>query len=668
MNFDGEELFGPVAPKAPLSEQEQVEKDIEDKKARLAELELAMAARMARRKAIEAEQNEIKAEAARKLDLLAQERFALDESLMDERREMRLLNDELSALQKRLRMLLEAERLKNRYKEAAARFDLATAGAPWREWAMQHQIDGAHALASAERGILGDKMGLGKTLTALMTIDMLQAKRVLIVAPADVVSNFENEVKRWSPHRKNVVSYYKMTKNVRDFGLSLLQKMDEFVILINYEAWRKDAELIDRLVECRFDAIICDEAHAMKEVTGGAFKGVRKIVCSENCCPWCGAGTTPEKAGNVGYYTRCINDACGWNTRDHEKWDIADRRSVKYVFPMTGTPILNRPQELYPLLHLVFPEIFHDVKTFLSMYCTQTYEGKWIFRNGALDQLQHHLQGHYVARDRHSAGVVIPKQTVRYVDIPLDTVKEDYPSQYRFMEMLSKYSQIVLDSGDKIDALATITLIMRKRQMNVWPGGIQIKDDNGDVIIDVGDEVQESIKVDTAFRILTEVCGDGIASEGERAVVFSQFKSPLHVLCDMLNKFGISAVVYDGSTPDHIRNEVKLDFDRKTMGENPKWQVVLCNYRTGGVGLNFTGATQTIVMDEEWNPGKNEQAWGRTDRVGQTEETTVTIIRIEQTIDTWLAQLIAEKDDIVQGFESVAATSMLDAMRNGEMI
>lgn len=55
------------------------------------------------------------------------------------------------------------------------RWDLLTAGAPWREWAKDHQIDGAKKITYEGRLILGDTMGLGKTLTSLIAIDMIEA-------------------------------------------------------------------------------------------------------------------------------------------------------------------------------------------------------------------------------------------------------------------------------------------------------------------------------------------------------------------------------------------------------------------------------------------------------------------------------------------------------------
>jgi len=55
------------------------------------------------------------------------------------------------------------------------RWDLLTMGAPWREWAKDHQIEGAKKMTYEGRMILGDTMGLGKTLTSLIFIDMVEA-------------------------------------------------------------------------------------------------------------------------------------------------------------------------------------------------------------------------------------------------------------------------------------------------------------------------------------------------------------------------------------------------------------------------------------------------------------------------------------------------------------
>jgi SNF2 family DNA or RNA helicase len=653
---------------ADMSESDIVAEDIVALQDKRTALKDSIAEDELRIKTLNEEIERIKREAQEAMTLLATERQNITEKIWDTRQEIKRIEKEILNLEQKLRLLLDAERKKKEFQDASIQFDKETAGLAWREWAYEHQIDGARYMANVKKSILADKMGLGKSMTALIAADMLKSQRILIICPSDVVRNFEKEVKHWAPHRKIVLAMYKMSKAERNaaFELFRLDPYASFVVLINYEAWRRDASLVDRLVELRFDTVIMDEAHTIKDTNTFAFRGVEKIVFAENCCPFCSGPVINYDIDRYTHYMRCSNPECDWNTRDNYAWDAGDRRSVKNVFPMTGTPILNRPDELYPLLHLILPEVFYDLEVFRALYCEQDlYTGKWTFQPGAMDRLAKHLQGRYVMRNRNDAGVKIPKQEIVIHEIPVAEMQEFYPTQFKLMQMLTKHAQIVLESGKKLTAMAAITIILRKRQINVYPAGVNLKDEDGNIVFSIGDETTESIKLDKAFDLLTEITADGLIF-GERAVVFSQFKPGMHALSERLKASGISAVVFDGATPESLREEIKADFNR-SIDQPRKWQVVLANYKTGGVGLNFTDATHIIALDEEWNPGKNEQAWGRIDRIGQTQETTVHILRIAGTIDTWMATLNDQKRDIVEGFE-VKAIDIYEAMKNGEVL
>lgn len=566
----------------------------------------------------------------------------------------------ISQLTKELELELDKIRNSFAFQSKIERFNTETAGLFWREWAFPYQIEGAEYLAVAERAILGDKRGLGKSLTLLIAADMVKAKKILIVCPADVTSNFEKEVKYWAPHR-TVLSLYKMPKARRDMLFISLKHLEEMTLLINYDAWRRDSRVIEHLAEIGFDTVILDEAHSIKDTSSRYFRGVRDIVMAENACPMCHGTSTFQKEVAPRHYAWQCN--CGWDSRDVDHYELKDRRSVRYLWTATGTPILNRPQELFSQLNLVMPEVFEKEKDFLDMFCVQEWNGYWKWGPGGLDYLQKKIAGRYIARDRKTLienGIEIPKQTI--VPHNIEVIPEEYPQQYRIIKQLQKHAQIVLDSGRTITPMAAIELILRQRQANVWPGGIVIKDADGTPIWAVAEEVTESIKIDRAVKLIDEFTIDG-----DRVVVFSQFKGPLHKINDTLHELGIRSVVFDGSTPVYIRDQIKEDFDRKYCdreGYKPKWDVVLCNYKTGGVGLNFTGATQTIILDEEWNPGKNDQAYGRTDRIGQTQETAVHVLRLTDTIDKWMADLNDYKQKVVSGFE-VTTDEMQQKMIEG---
>lgn len=178
-------------------------------------------------------------------------------------------------------------------------------------------------------------------------------------------------------------------------------------------------------------------------------------------------------------------------------------------------------------------------------------------------------------------------------------------------------------------------------------------------------EIHESIKVDKVMDLIME---HGVM-EDNRIAVFSQFKTALAELEKRLDCVGVRTVRFDGDTTDSVKEEVKRNWD-KSIGEEAKWEVVLCNYKTGGIGLNLTAAIHTIILDEEWNPGKRDQAYARTHRMGQDEETFVHVIRLSHTIDTWLSDLIENKEALIAGFDSATVdiqAKMLEAIKDGEI-
>ena len=673
---------------------------------------------------VKAEVDKLREDYNAKLTVLMERRHEIDASLTVARAEKRRLEKEVAEAQQRLRVALESEKLRADFLENSARFDQITAGAPWREYAFPHQLEGAKLIASADgRAILADKMGLGKTLTSLIVADMLQLKKILIIVPDDIVGNFYREVKHWVPGR-TAFFVGKMPKRQRNLLLDMaLEDLDEFTIIVNYSAWRKDNNLIERLIGLHFDMVICDEAHTIKEVTTNAYRGVHKIVLAENSCPECrgniqkvhiSADQHDMLAHDEDYAKRsfgvshrdywvCVgnhpatdgavpeehvrNIGCGWSQMKDVVFGVKRApgylRSVTSVIPMTGTPILNKPTDLYAQLSLIWPEKFNDKYMFERMYC-EKQNNRVVFKPGGLKRLTAQIAGRYIMRDRRTAGVILPKQDIVVHSIELD--EKLYPKQTKVIKDLTYHAMLALEDGAvKSPVLYTISLILRKRQANVYPAGIQLKDGNGLVVFNVGDEVRESVKLD---RLLTPAdsteSGDpeglvydftagGDLTNGDRVVIFSQFKEPLKELEARIAEAGISVVRLDGDTPQDVRTQIQLDFDRKYCeqdGYEVKWQVVLCNYKTGGQGLNFTSATQMVFLDEEWNPGKEDQAAGRMDRMGQTEESTVHILRIENTIDDWMSDLIDSKRSMIEGFHSNIdlATSLLNAMRKGEMM
>jgi SNF2 family DNA or RNA helicase len=559
----------------------------------------------------EAQKNAIRAkinETQKILDELRREFVSADEKHRNRRAAIReaeaLVSEESHIEAERLR----EEDIKKQRKTAMMQFHhhIEELNPEWKAYAFDHQWEGASTLALHESGLLADEMGLGKTLSAIMYLDMVKAKRVLVITPNDTNSNFTLELAMWAKHRF-VWSLAGADKAGRSTFMEYIieprAKEDKDICLaINYEQLYTDEDYFQRLLDLEFDTIIIDEAHSFKNKSGILFGQLKRL-----------------------------------------------RNKAKRVLPMTGTFILNSPLDIWPALHLVDNAAFPTEGQFKDHYCEwDYYTNKWVFRSGGEKSMLIRLGGRIVKRNMAEAGIVLPTQHFHEIDIEFP--QYGYEDQKNIMRQLADHSQIILDSDRKISIVEQIALITRQRQCAVWPAGITIKDPvTEEVLFSVGEDVQESIKMDWVESKLKE-----LRNGGKRIAVFSQFKTALAELERRLIEDGFRVVRYDGDTDKETKAKVKRDFDRRHVEITGEWEwdIVLCNFKTGGVGLNFTHATDMIMLDENWNPGTNQQAYARINRIGQDKETDVWIPRLTGSIDGWMKALNDMKRDIIAGFDS----------------
>lgn len=615
---------------------------------------------------------------------ISRKRRKFEEQKNSLRRKARADEAALIRAKRRLQTFQSERAIQERYEREAAEFDKITQQHKWREFAFSHQLEGARRLASARRGILGDKRGLGKTLTSLIWADMLDAKKILIFAPKDVLHNFEREIKHWTPHR-NVAVLGGMPKAQRDMFLGLLVSQPQWTLLCNYEAWRRDSEFIENLKDLKADTVIIDEAHNIKEKSTSAYRGIRDVVYARNQCNVCGGNVEMFSQPLTGVRTpRCASCL-------HEPESFSDFCSVKNVLPMTGSAILNRPQDIWTLLHLVDRELFPTESVFLREYCQVSFTGRWQFRTGGEKRLISKLGSRYLKRDKNSAGVKFKEQI--HVQHRVSFDKKLYPEQWRVIQEIRNFGAIKMAEDVKLDVIGVLPEILRRRQAITWPAGIKIWEyvegsdgvmrKTGNVLYEA--PVTESIKMDKCMEIALEV----IEEEEDRIVIFSQFKEALKELERRFNHKGISVIRYDGDISDSKAQEAQIDFDGKYSPNhirgtdcNPecknwgkpcdgyKYQVIVAHYKKGGVGLNLNAARQVIKLDREWNPGKEDQADGRVDRLDNLRDSIVHTIHVEGSVDQFMDSLIEEKAAVIDGFDNThdMYERMRDALTNDDLL
>lgn len=599
------------------------------------------------------------------------------------------IRDRISAYELAIHQLEAIQKSEKDFELIAAQWEKIQKEVPYAKQIKDHQIKGAQQLAYSRRAILADTMGLGKTLTSIATLDYIAeltaegdreelangtvlthapaARRTLYLVPAQLDTNIQKEFQKWGCHRAEYPIFLsKQGKAGRHIVLeTLTESKADAVVIVNYESWRKDKALINDLIRMEFDTIVLDEAHYLKDRQSIAYRGVAHLLQ--------GRDFTAEVDTDVPEWSPRLRDATG------RPYDVP-----RYVYPMTGTPILNaRPEELYTLLTMVdydnFPATPAGQQAFLTAFCERDkYTKKWKFQDGGLDKLAEKIGNRYLRRTLQDAGIELPPQDVVVHELEID--EEAYPEQARARNEMRARAMLMLK--DKAFAPATNTFVvrLRLRQIETLPSGIRVPeyDFNGER---TGNyqyfNVTESQKLD--FVIDNE--GDGLLTEispEQRTLVFSQFVEPLHELAARAEKAGLRVAVLDGKTAGNLKEQIKRDVDRYYVNEKAKkagrdipttddydYDVIFANYKVGKHGLNFTHMTQMIILDEEWNPGSRDQAYDRQRRMGQTENMTVHVLRMLRSVDMYMADLIDGKETDIEKFNK--SNAMYQALKNGEM-
>jgi SNF2 family DNA or RNA helicase len=188
---------------------------------------------------------------------------------------------DLVKLEDRLRLLLQPP-LESLLAASALRFAHQPFG---------YQLDGIAFLYPRQEAVLADEMGLGKTMQAITAIRLLvhqnQLRRVLLVCPKPLVTNWQREFAQWAPE---------LTVTAVEGGPArrqwLWRENGDVVTIANYESVVRDrADVCDE--RSRYDLVVLDESQRIKNLSGTTNEVVRSIPRSRS---WALTGTPIENS------------------------------------------------------------------------------------------------------------------------------------------------------------------------------------------------------------------------------------------------------------------------------------------------------------------------------------------------------------------------------------
>ena len=278
------------------------------------------------------------------------------------------------------------------------------------------------------------------------------------------------------------------------------------------------------------------------------------------------------------------------------KGTIEIAKKALYRLAMTGTPLVNSPMDVYPLLAFVGLNPLDEKRTFNELIANPIQNKKKI----GLNKLRMSLG--YVAMRRTKAvvdGLVMADKTMQLVKIsfPDGQHKEVYEHWF------NKTKQAFLES----ETCPSKEIAQQKFAYQIK---LRLSCASGSLAFPEEMDASNFAKAPKIFAMLQVI--DNMEVD-EKAVVFSQWNAFLDIAAAALKAEGHNIARIDGSMSIEARAKAM-----KQLNEDPSVRIILCSLKAGGVGINLTRASVVLMMDPWWNDATEMQACDRVHRVGQT--------------------------------------------------
>jgi len=434
------------------------------------------------------------------------------------------------------------------------------------------QVFGVDWLSKGNLRLLGDDMGLGKTVQTIMALPEAESCCALAIVPASVKYNWKKEIEKWRPDLNVSVISGEKCFRLPAFGE---------VVIANYEM------LPDYL-----------EPHKI-----GAKSKSWEVMVS-----W----PSPEMMRHAKNITLIIDEAQkvkNYKTKRSKRVKGLSM-SVKNVWALTGTPLENRPEDLYGILE--------------SLQMQMKVFGGWSKFVGYMNGFKNRWGGY----EWGNPSPIVPELLRR---VMLRRKREDV-----LPELPNKtYSYIKVD----------LPKSLKKHMDDLWSKySGSIKENNLPPFEEFsGIRAQlASSRIDYITELVEDHEEDDIP-----LVVFSAHLEPLDKLAE---RDGWKKIT--GATRPEERQKIVDEF------QAGKLKGVAVSIKAGGVGITLTRAWKAIFIDLDWVPGANQQAEDRICRIGQ-ESNKIEIVRMvsDHPLDIHVLELIAWKMSIIEQSVEKATTA-----------
>lgn len=454
-----------------------------------------------------------------------------------------------------------------------------------------YQLEGVRYALDNKRCIFGDQPGLGKTLQAICAVVKAHKEAmtygesfpVLVICPAALKVNWKREFKKFAGVEacilddSNRASWERFWELKRPDGEAICP-----VFITNYESLKKFFVVkVKNTSRFTLASIVFDERVSI-------FKSI--IIDESHKCK---SSKTQQ--------SKFVEGIC---------------RGKKWIFALTGTPVVNNNTDLIQQLRILGRlDDFGGYKQFVSRFCDGPKQ------SSNMKELHYRLWCCcFFRREKAKVLTQLPDKMRQYITCEITNRKEYQDAEDNFLKYLRQYKHA---DDDKI-----------ARAMR------------GEVMVRMGilKEIAARGKVKAVADFIHDVI-DG----GEKLIMFAYLKE---VVLALKEEFPDAVTVTGSDNITQKQNAV----DR--FQNDPECKLIILNYKSGGTGLTLTASSRVGFIEFPWTYSDCEQAEDRAHRNGQKNAVNCYYFLGDKTIDEYMYKVIQTKKDIAN--EVTGTTTQID--------
>jgi SNF2 family DNA or RNA helicase len=479
-----------------------------------------------------------------------------------------------------------------------------------------YQVEAVEKMVTQKTILVAYEMGLGKTPMTIAAIEELSPGKTLVLCLASLKYQWQKEISKFSDSTSLVIDgtvkkRHEQYETAADFDY----------VIMNYEQVVSDFDVLKHFT---FDAIVCDEATAIKGFKAKRAKRVKELA-----------------------------------------------KQIPIRFALTGTPIENgRPEEIYSIMQFVNPKVLGRFDIFDKTFIVRNHFGG-VQRYTNLPTLHATMMKHSVRKSQQDEDVkpYLPEAVYREpIVVKLDKATQTlynhiakdlygvlikaretfgsnfnlsahYGQSYNANDPANQLRGEVMSRIGALRMLCSSPNVLNKSYEN-------FKNETGKgsaYVFSLGDllhGISKTPKLDAAVKYLEDHLE---IDDSYKAVVFTSYLDSVEELVSRLEAKGYGAVAYTGEMNAVKKEDAKVKFQTRAHIR------VLVSSDAGGYGVDLPQANLLVNYDQPWSSGLAVQRNGRINRTSSTWATiTIQDILVKDSIEQRQWDMLKQKSNIAQ--------------------